>query len=295
MVNDIWTQMMLSFSLRVLGSFIFLAAISLRVAEAGLFERLFAPKAQLWERWTAHAEGTQGAIDHSPWNRFLASYVSEDVQGVNRVAYAAVTETDERALATYIDQLASIPIRDYPRAEQLAYWINLYNALTVNVVLDHYPVDSIRDIDISPGLFADGPWGKKLVSIEGVQVSLDDIEHRILRPIWQDPRIHYAVNCAAEGCPDLQREAFTAANTEGLFDAGARAYVNDPRGVRIETGKLIVSSIYLWFEQDFRPVGGVLAHLQRHAEPGLAARLEAFNSIDDHQYDWTLNAVDPPR
>ncbi len=87
------------------------------------------------------------------------------------------------------------------RAEQFPFWINLYNALTVKVVLDHYPVEIIRDIDISPGLFADGPWGKKLVTVEGEALSLDDIEHRILRPIWKDPRLHYVLNCAALGVP----------------------------------------------------------------------------------------------
>ena len=103
------------------------------------------------------------------------------------------------------------------RDEQLAYWINLYNALTVKVILDHYPVKSILDIDISPGWFSIGPWGKKLVAVEGVEISLDDIEHRILRPIWRDPRIHYALNCAAVGCPNLLREAFTGATAEVLL------------------------------------------------------------------------------
>ena len=84
----------------------------------------------------------------------------------------------------------------------------------MKVVLDHYPVDGIRDIDISPGLFAGGPWDKKLVEIEGDDVSLNDIEHRILRPIWRDPCIHYAVNCASIGCSNLRPTAFTAANAE---------------------------------------------------------------------------------
>lgn len=282
-------------SLPAMGLIALMAWISPPLVEAGFLERLFAPQAELWERWAAHDEASEASIEHDPWNGFLASYVSEDAQGISRVAYGRVSERDRRALASYIDRLASTKITDYPRVEQLPYWINLYNALTVKVVLDHYPVASIRDIDISPGLFADGPWGKKLVSIEGIAVSLDDIEHRILRPIWQDPRIHYAVNCAAVGCPDLQTEAFTAANTEALFEAGARDYVNDRRGVQIEKGKLVVSSIYEWFEEDFAKAGGVLAHLQRYAEPGLASQLERFNAIDDHRYDWTLNAVDTPR
>ncbi len=168
----------------------------------------------------------------------------------------------------------------------------LYNALTVKVVLDHYPVDGIRDIDFSPGLFADGPWDKKLVEIEGEDVSLNDIEHRILRPIWRDPRIHYAVNCASIGCPNLQPTAFTAANTDALLAAAAQAYVNHPRGARVEGGKLIVSSIYVWFQEDFGGNdAGVISHLRRYADPGLRSRLSRIERIGDHFYDWSLNGA----
>ncbi len=161
------------------------------------------------------------------------------------------------------------------RPEQLAYWINLYNALTVQVVLDHYPVASIHDIAISPGLLAIGPWDKPLIEIEGAAVSLNDIEHRILRPIWRDPRIHYAVNCASIGCPDLQARAFTAETAEALLEAAARAYVNHPRGARVEAGELTVSSIYAWYREDFGGTeAGVIAHLKRYAAPELAKALE---------------------
>ena len=226
-------------------------------------EALFAPKAELWERWTAHDPAASKPIDHGRWQRFLDAYLVQHASGVNRFGYDRVTAQDRAALAAYIDGLAALPISRYSRAEQQAYWINLYNALTVQVVLDHLPVASILDIDISPGLFADGPWGKKLVAIEREAVSLDDIEHRILRPIWRDPRIHYAVNCASIGCPNLQREVFTAANAERLLQAGARDYVNHSRGARVANGELAVSSIYVWFQEDFGgDEAGVIAHLQ---------------------------------
>jgi hypothetical protein len=98
--------------------------------------------------------------------------------------------------------LTALEISGYSRPEQFAYWFNLCNALTIQVVLDHYPVESIRDIDVSPGQFADGPWKKESVTVQAEKVSLDDIEHLILRAIWIDQRIHYAVNCASVGCPD---------------------------------------------------------------------------------------------
>jgi hypothetical protein len=266
-------------------------------ALAGLtsLEALFAPKAELWARWQAHDPSAATAVDHGPWDRILQAYVAPDAAGVNRFDYAGVSAPDRAALDGYVAGLAALPVSRYARAEQLAYWINLYNALTVQVVLAHYPVESIRDIDISPGLFADGPWGKALLEIEGEPVSLNDIEHRILRPIWRDPRIHYALNCAALGCPDLQRRAFTAATSEALLEAAARAFVNSPRGARFENNGLVVSSIYVWFGEDFGGGdSGVIAHLRRYAEPALAARLAGVDKLGGHAYDWTLNGRDGP-
>ncbi|MDX1421882.1 MAG: DUF547 domain-containing protein [Kiloniellales bacterium] len=253
-------------------------------------EALFAPKAELWARWQAHDPDAEAVVDHGAWGRLLESYLHVDVDGVNRFAYAGVTAADRAALERYLARLAALPIDDYDRSEQLAYWINLYNALTVRVVLDHYPVDSIRDIDISPGLFADGPWGRALVRVAGEELSLNDIEHRILRPIWRDPRIHYAVNCAALGCPDLQPRPFAGGDVEARLTAAARRYVNSERGVRVRADGLVVSSIYVWFQEDF---GGsdaaVIAHLARYAEPALAAALARAHGIVDHAYDWALN------
>jgi hypothetical protein len=257
---------------------------------AFFFESLLAPKADLWPRWQAHQESSTQTIDHGAWDAFLGRYVIYSGDGINRVDYGKVGAADRAALAAYVDRLSGLPISTHNRPQQRAYWINLYNALTVRVILDHYPVDSIRDIDIAGGLFTDGPWQKKLLRIEGQSVSLDDIEHRILRPIWRDARLHYALNCAAVGCPNLQTRAFTVANSEILLDAAARAYVNHPRGVRAEPEWLIVSSIYVWFEEDFGGSDdGVLEHLKRYAEPELARRLGEFHEINNHLYDWALN------
>lgn len=249
-----------------------------------------APAAKLWPRWEAHDASSRATVDHATWDRFLKTYVSRHDDGVNRVDYGGVSQGDRAALERYLGVLAATPISTFNRPEQHAFWINLYNALTVQVVLDAYPVRSIRDIDISPGLFADGPWGKALVTIEGEAVALDDIEHRILRPIWRDPRIHYAVNCASIGCPNLRLEAVTAANAEGYLDAGARDYVNHPRGCSVTEGRLAVSSIYEWFQEDFGGSdAGVIEHLRRYAAPDLAAALADIERISDDDYDWALN------
>lgn len=268
-----------------------LLAVAILASGCATLETLAAPSAELWPRWQAHDARATARVDHAAWERFLAAYVSADEGGVNRVAYARVTPADRQALRAYLEALAGARVSQLARPEQLAYWINLYNALTVHTVLERYPVRSIRDISTSPGLFAVGPWGRKAVTVEGEALSLDDIEHRILRPIWRDPRVHYALNCAALGCPNLQARAYSAANSEALLDAGARAFVNHPRGARIERGRLVVSSIYEWFNADFGGNdAGVIAHLRRYARPELEQQLAGVTRISDHAYDWALNA-----
>ena len=249
-----------------------------------------APRAELWPHWTEHDRNSRLSINHSAWDRFLQMYVRTDKNGINVLAYGDVSKANRKLLEDYIAMLEMVPIATYSRSEQLAYWINFYNALTVRVILAYYPVESIMDIKISPGWFSPGPWGKKLVKVDNRSLSLDDIEHRILRPIWKDPRIHYAVNCASIGCPNLQKQAFTAENLEKLLDQGARAYVNHSRGAEFIRGELYVSTIYNWFIEDFGgDTRGVIAHISRYAEPALKKRLSTVSDIAGNSYDWGLN------
>lgn len=260
------------------------------MAQANALERLFAPKAERWAFWDSREPYATRQIDHSGWNMFLGQYVLQGEDGINRVQYSRVSDADRQQLKRYITALEQLPIRGYNADQQLVYWINLYNAATIDIVLQHYPVASIRDIDISPGFFADGPWGKKLLSIEGQQVSLNDIEHRILRPLWQDPRLHYALNCASLGCPNLSTSAYSA-DTIGLqLDQAATDFVNNPRGVSFTDGKLYVSSIYSWFRDDFgKSDSAVIDHLKRHAEAPLKDTLADTTQIAGYRYNWSLN------
>ena len=251
-----------------------------------------APKSKLWPRWSAHDPASTVIVDHGDWTRLLQAYTRPADDGVVRFDYAGLAARDRAALDGYIARLTATPVSSLNRDEQLAYWINLYNALTVQVVLDNYPVSSILKINISPGLFSIGPWGKKLVSVEGEDISLDDIEHRILRPIWRDPRIHYAVNCASIGCPNLIDTAYTADQVDALLEANAIAYVNHSRGTELRGGALSVSSIYDWFQEDFGgSETGVLAHLRKYARPELLRDLKLVFEIDSYDYDWSLNEV----
>jgi Protein of unknown function, DUF547 len=259
------------------------------VALGALAPRLVhaAPRPVPWPHWRASDETSKATIDHSAWDGFLSRYLVPGRDGITRVNYRRVLPSDRESLSLYVAGLGGTPITSYRRAEQRAYWINLYNALMVRTVLVHYPVATVLDIRLAG---ARGPWRKKLLHIEGEEVGLDDIEHRILRPFWRDPRLHYALNYAALGSPDLQPRAFTAAATEAVLDQAAHAFVNAPRGARVERGRLVVSSLYRWYEADFGGSdGAVIAHLRRYAAPPLEAALARETRIAGDAFDWSLN------
>ncbi|MBT8423125.1 MAG: DUF547 domain-containing protein [Gammaproteobacteria bacterium] len=246
------------------------------------------PESDLWEFWAAHDAQSSLRVDHSAWQGLLDTYLQEGATGVNLFDYAAVTAADRARLQGYLDALAATDPRALRRNEQFAYWVNLYNALTVAVVLDHYPVKSIRRI--KGGLLRLGPWNEPLFNLQGQSLTLNDIEHRILRPLFKDPRIHYAVNCASMGCPDLAAQAYTAEALEEQLDEAARSFINHPRGVQPDGKRLRLSSIYDWYGADFgADREGLLNHLSQYAEPDLAAALDGFNGRIRYDYDWRLN------
>ncbi|MEL6768105.1 MAG: DUF547 domain-containing protein [Pseudomonadota bacterium] len=265
----------------------FLALLALGACTA--IERATLPPAAITDPgWQAFTAGSSRAVDHTAWDRFLAAYLRADGEGIGRVDYAAVTPDDHAALKAYIATLGREDVAALDRPAQLAYWINLYNAVTVDLVLDAYPVTSIRRV--GAGLLPTGPWGAPVVMVRGKALSLNDIEHAIVRPIWQDARVHYGFNCAAAGCPNLAAVAYRGATVDALLQQNARAFVNDPRGFRDEDGRLVASKIYAWFKEDFGGTdAGVLAHARRFAGPALAARLEGATGIDRYDYDWSLN------
>jgi hypothetical protein len=256
-----------------------------------------APEPKEIAGWGVSDETSTATIDQSPWQEILDGYVGADDSGVNLFDYEAISSNaaDTAKLDDYLGFLRGLDPSAYSRAEQMAYWINLYNAVTVRVVLGGYPVESVREIH--EGLVPlVGPWGDVHANVAGQDLTLDDIEHRILRPIWKDPRIHYAVNCAAYGCPHLATTAFTADNLEELLDQGARDYVNHLRGVDVlDEAFAVVSSIYPddWYREDFGvTVADVIAHFLQYADAELAEQLRGFDGIMEYDYDWRLN--EPP-
>lgn len=240
-------------------------------------------------------ETSTSVIDNAPWEHFLQTYVTVRKHNSNLVRYADVTPEDKAALDAYVSYLQTVPITTMNRDEQLAFWMNLYNAATVKTVLEHWPVQSILDIHISPGRKNYGPWGLKMLMVEGHSLALENIEHHILREMFADadPKVHYGLNCASMGCPSLIPHAITGANWRTLLTENARDFVNSPHGVDFpRPGMMAVSKIYhSWFQSDF---GGneesVVEHLLKYAEPKKAKEIKRCAGISSDFYDWRLNS-----
>ena len=228
-------------------------------------------------------------VDHSSWDYFLSRYVRRDAKGLNRVCYRHVTREDYQVLQGYLLYLQSVDVRALNRREQLAYWLNLYNAQTVAIVVCHQPLWSIRQIKSKPLDFV-GPFDDKAVTVLGQNLSLSDIENDIVRAVFKDPRIHYALNCASVGCPNLQQTAWQSVNLEQRLDAAAFEFVNSGRAFKATLFGVKLSSIYKWYADDF---GGndaaVLQHLRRYATPQNYQVLSRYHQVMHYYYDWSLN------
>jgi hypothetical protein len=231
-----------------------------------------------------------GDIGHDAFDALLRAHVRPDAAGYNRVDYAGLRGR-HGALKAYVVELESAAPSRFSRNAAHAYWINLYNAKTLDVVLDAYPVRSIKDINLGGGgIFGSGPWSRKLMRVEGAELSLDDIEHRIVRPLFADPMSHYGLNCASYSCPNLATRAYVAGNVDQLLAEGAVAYVNHPRGVSVSGGRINASRIYSWYADDFGGTEGLKPHWLRFASQAQAAAI-APARIGGYNYDWSLNAA----
>ena len=248
-----------------------------------------APGAKLDSFWNKFNDGNKQQICHKSWQIILDRGVVKDNRlKQNLFSYTTLSSKERSLLRNYLEYLQSIDPRVFSRAEQKAYWINLYNALTVKLVLENYPVESITEI--KQRFYHFGHWNKKLAIVQGRHLSLNDIEHRILRPIWKDPLIHYGVNCASIGCPDLSSIVFTGENVDRLLEQAAKKYINHSRGLLIERGQLILSSIYEWYEEDFGGGReGVFKHLMEYANPEKRSILENYQGKVLYHYNWSLN------
>jgi len=220
-------------------------------------------------------------VTHEIWDGLLKKHV--DSTGF--VNYRGMVR-DSGELNRYLQLLENAHPNDkyWSRNEQMAYWINAYNAFTVQLIVRNYPVKSIKDI--KSGLaFVNSVWDIKFIRLQGFEYDLNNIEHNILRPVFRDARVHAAINCASYSCPRMLNDAFTAQNLESQLDAAMRGFVNDPLRNRIGPDKAEISEIFKWFKGDFERDGTLRDFLNRYSK----VKLTKSTEISHIDYNWALN------
>ncbi|NRD19282.1 DUF547 domain-containing protein [Winogradskyella eckloniae] len=210
-------------------------------------------------------------VMHNRWNKILQNHVSES----GNVNYKGIKNESE--FEVYIDYLSeTLPDDSWTKDEKLAYWINAYNALTVDLILRHYPVKSIKDIK--------DPWDQRLWQFGDKWQNLNDIEHKILREM-NEPRIHFAIVCASISCPKLQNEAFTASDLETQLTNATKEFLNDSTKNELTENHIKLSKIFKWFKKDFEHDGDLIEFLNQNADLKISS--SAKKSFKD--YNWNLN------
>lgn len=219
---------------------------------------------------------------HAPLDAILTQYVQDGL-----VDYGAL-KAGREPLDRYLETVGAVPLADFQRwkrPEQLAFLINLYNAATLQLIVDHYPVDSIKSI----GTLLNGPWSRDSVLLFGKRISLDTLEHKIIRKNYTEPRIHFALVCAALGCPPLRAEAYQGSLLEAQLDGQVRDFLDTPdkNWLDVDAKRIHLSPIFKWYRKDFEAGGG---SLQAFVAPYMAgdASLEGFD-VTFTDYDWSLN------
>lgn len=212
-------------------------------------------------------------IDHSQWNELLQKHVSNE-GNVNYKGFKA----DKTKFNTYLDMLSKNPPQDsWTKDETLAYWMNVYNAFTVKLILDNYPTKSIKDID--------GPWNQRFIKIGEKWYTLNDVEHKIIRKM-DEPRIHFALVCAAVSCPRLYNKAFTSKNLETDLDLLTRGFLNDPTKNEFSENSIEISKIFKWYGGDFKNDGqDLIDFFNKYTDVKISSK--AKKSYKD--YNWSLN------
>jgi hypothetical protein len=220
-------------------------------------------------------------VDNSLYAALLKNNVKNgvvDYQGFKR---------EEARLDAYLEVLEKVNTERLSKEEKFAFYVNAYNAWTIKLILSGYPgIESIKDL----GSLFKSPWKKKICRIDGKVITLDDIEHNILRPRFKDPRVHFAVNCASKGCPPLLAEPFTGSHLEQQLNQVTRAFINDPGRYRLEGNTFFVSKIFKWFSEDFND--DVVGFFMQYAEGDLKKKLAAGRErikVKYLDYDWSLN------
>jgi len=211
-------------------------------------------------------------FNHNRWNTLLSKNVTKN----GNVDYKAF-KNNPLELQVYIDNLTHrLPTEDWDKNDKLAYWINAYNALTIDLIIRNYPTKSIKDIK--------DPWDQRLWKFGSKWQNLNDIEHKILRNM-NEPRIHFAIVCASVSCPKLQNEAFTALNIEAQLVKATKEFLNDTSKNKLSEDRIQLSKVFKWFKKDFENSGSVIDFLNLYTDIKISSK--AKKSFMD--YNWNLN------
>ena len=222
-------------------------------------------------------------ISHQLWDDLLQKHVSPE----GWVDYKGFIR-DSVIVNQYLENLEnSHPNKmHWSKDEQLAYWINAYNAFTVKLIMDHYPLKSIKDI--KSGIpFVNSVWDIKFIQIEGTEYDLNNIEHGIIRKQFDEPRIHFAVNCASYSCPVLRGEAYTAEKLNAQLDDQFKRFLLDERRNILRPNRLRLSKIFKWYGIDF-PKGKKFIDFLR---PHTSVNINDEADIEYLDYNWELNDI----
>lgn len=221
-------------------------------------------------------------VDHSQWTELLSNYV--DDKGL--VNYAGLQQ-DKAALLNYTTHLSqNPPAPSWNKNDQLAYWINAYNAFTVLLIVDNYPIESIKDLNPILSIpTIRSVWTKEWFKIGGKDFSLDQIEHKILRKEFDEPRIHFAINCASYSCPILRREAYEGLRINDQLNEQARLFINDESRNQLTEEEVKLSLVFNWFGGDFKKGQTLIEFLNKYSE----LKIDNGAKISFVKYDWQLN------
>lgn len=221
-------------------------------------------------------------IQHDRWNVLVKKHVKDD----GFVDYQGFIR-DSVELNLYLDQLSAVhpDSKSWSRNEQMAYWINAYNAFTIKLIMQNYPVASIKDV--KKGIaFVNSVWDIKFIKIQSYTYDLNNIEHNILRPVFKDARVHAAINCASYSCPRLRREAYTPEKLDSQLEDAMKKFLADPLRNKISPEKAEISEIFKWFKGDFdRDAGSLIAYINKFSEQKISDKTE----LKYLSYNWSLN------
>ncbi len=226
-------------------------------------------------------DGVALAPTHEIWNDLVKSHVDNE----GNVNYSGFIQ-DSALFNEYLELLSNAPPHKtkWSSNEQVAYWINAYNAFTIKLIIDHYPLNSIKDIKNGIA-FVNSVWDIKFIRIGSQTLNLNNIEHGILRKEYEEPRIHFAVNCASKSCPKLLNEAYRAETLEQQLTQQARTFIGDPKKNKIKKDHVRLSKIFRWFNGDFTKRQSLIEFLNKYTDIEISRNAK----IEYLDYDWTLN------